>query len=133
MLAKMSNETSLSAHLQNLSFRNNVLRKHPTNDAFIEKIILSITQNYQLKHLDISGMFMGETFVEKIIEEGVLKSQSLIGVHFRENKLTDTSVERIRQIFYKTQVVGGELESNTIYEEVSMPRLPEMDRDSSAL
>ena len=39
-------------------------------------------------HLDISGMFIGETGIQKIILEGVKKSKTLAALHFANNEVS---------------------------------------------
>ena len=52
-----------------------------------------------LTHLDLSGMYLGDQFVKKIVMEGVAPSLSIAAFHFDGNRVSEEVRKKIYQIF----------------------------------
>lgn len=52
-----------------------------------------------LTHLDLSGMYLGDQFVKKIVIEGVAPSLSIAAFHFDGNRVSEEARKKIYQIF----------------------------------
>lgn len=98
-LLLLSCEIEQMVQLQNLSLARNVLRKHPSNKQVIDGLIRMISTSKLMTHLDLSGMFLGDFVVKRIVMEAVALSKSLAAFHFDGNKLSDEARRTVYKIF----------------------------------
>ena len=75
------------------------MRKHATNALAVECLIKLMKNSRALIHLDLSGMFLGDKFITKIVIEGVAPSRSIAAFHFEGNKVSEDAKRKIYKIF----------------------------------
>ena len=81
-MIKICGELEMLQELQNLSFAKNVLRNHHKVTEFSDALTKLILAGVCLIHLDISGMYIGDAGIKRIMCDGVANSKTLAGVHF---------------------------------------------------
>jgi len=98
-LLLIAKELEYNIILQNLSLARNVLRKHASNREVVNSLIAMISNNKSLTHLDLSDMFLGDTFITQIVTESVAGSKSLAAFHFSGNNVSEKAKNEIFKIF----------------------------------
>jgi len=82
VLSRICLELEQMQGLQNLNLRKNVIRGKVPTKSFSEALARLVASAPALMHLDISGMFLDDGGVRKIMIEGVAESKTLAAVHF---------------------------------------------------
>ena len=95
--------------LQNLNLRQNVQRKHVSNENFTADLCLVISACHKLQHLDLSGMNLTLKQITNILTKAVYTNKCIACAH----------------IGYQ----GGELPQPIIEEQI--PAEPELDQASA--
>ena len=81
-------ELDTQQNLVNLSLRKNVLRKNPKTKDFVESLTKFLQTAPAIMNLDISGMYIGDEGIVKIMNDGVANSKTLAAVNFAYNEVS---------------------------------------------